>query len=152
MSRERKRTWQDLRGEMLGSPARAFGTVYRRYQEAANAMYAERGWKGGTLSHVQFLAETAEAGTRLSDIARALKTTKQYVGKLAREMAAKRLVTLLPDPADRRAVLARPTERGRAFFQDACEIRAELEARFLGALSSSRRALFVAALDELVRA
>lgn len=152
MSSGRARTWQDLRQEMLASPARAFGTVYRRYQETANAMYAERGWKGGTLSHVQFLAETNEAGTRLSDIATAMQTTKQYAGKLAREMAAKRLVTLVADPADRRAVLARPTERGRAFFQDACEIRAELEARFLGTLSASRRAAFVAALAELVRA
>jgi DNA-binding MarR family transcriptional regulator len=137
---------------MLASPARAFGTVYRRYQEAANTMYEARGWKGGTLSQVQFLAETAEAGTRLSDVASALKTTKQYAGKLAREMAAKRLVTLVADPADRRAVLARPTERGRAFFQDACEIRVELEARFLGKLSPSRRAAFVAALQELVSA
>jgi len=135
---------------MADSPARAFGTVYRRFQEAANRAYAARGWKGLTLSHVQFLSETEETGTLLSDVASALKTTKQYAGRLAREMAAKRLVTLVADPLDRRAVLAKPTERGRAFLQDSCDVRAELEARYLSRLAPSRAATFVATLRELV--
>jgi DNA-binding MarR family transcriptional regulator len=134
---------------MTDSTARAFGTVYRRFQEEANQAYAARGWKGLTLSHVQFLSETEETGTRLSEIAAALKTTKQYAGRLAKEMVAKRLVTLVADPLDGRAVLARPTERGRAFLQDACEVRVELEDRYLGRLSASRAAAFVAALKEL---
>jgi DNA-binding MarR family transcriptional regulator len=149
MSSRRRSQWPDLRREMAASPARAFGTVYRRFQEAANQGYAARGWKGLTLSHVQFLSETEETGTRLSDVASALRTTKQYAGRLAKEMAAKRLVTLVADPLDRRAVLAKPTERGRAFLQDACEVRAELEARYLGRLSASRGAAFVATLREL---
>jgi DNA-binding MarR family transcriptional regulator len=134
---------------MADSPARAFGTVYRRFQEAANQGYARRGWTGLTLSHVQFLSETDEAGTRLSEVASALRTTKQYAGRLAKEMASKRLVTLVADPVDRRAVLAKPTERGRAFLQDACEVRAELEAWYLGRLSASRATAFVAALRVL---
>jgi len=150
MSRGRRPAWSELRREMLDSPARAFGTVYRRFQEAANGAYATRGWRGLTLSHVQFLSETEETGTRLSDVASALKTTKQYAGRVAREMAAKRLVTLVADPLDRRAVLAKPTERGREFLQDACEVRAELEARYLSRLSPSRAAVFVASLKELV--
>ncbi len=152
MSSRRRSRWPDLRREMTDSPARAFGTVYRRFQEAANQGYAARGWKGLTLSHVQFLSETEETGTRLSDVAAALRTTKQYAGRLAREMAAKRLVTLVADPLDRRAVLAKPTERGRAFLEDACEVRAELEARYLGRLSASRAAAFVATLKELAAA
>lgn len=150
MSRQRPRPWSDLRREMVSSPARAFGTLYRRFQEAANQRYALRGWKGVTLSHVQFLSETEETGTRLSDVASALKTSKQYVGKLAREMASKRLLTLVADPRDRRVVLALPTDRGRAFLQDACEVRAELERDFLGRLSPSRAAAFVAVLKDLV--
>jgi DNA-binding MarR family transcriptional regulator len=137
---------------MVDSPARAFGTVYRRFQEAANRAYAARGWQGLTLSHVQFLSETEESGTRLSDVAAALRTTKQYAGRLAREMASKRLVTLAADPLDGRAVLAKPTERGRAFLQDACEVRAELEARYLGRLPRSRAAVFLAALRDLAAA
>src|SRR5262245_10590115 len=149
MSSGRRSSWSALRRETTDSTARAFGTVYRRFQEAANQGYAARGWKGLTLSHVQFLSETEETGTRLSDIAAALRTTKQYAGRVAKEMAAKRLVTLAADPLDRRAVLAKPTERGRAFLQDACEVREELETRYLGRLSASRAAAFVAALKEL---
>lgn len=144
--------WSQLRGEMAQSPARDFGTVYRRFQDAANEAYETRGWKNLTLSHVQFLTETEETGTRLSDVAAALHITKQYAGRLAKEMASKRLLTLVTDPQDRRAVLARPTERGRAFMQDACEVRAELEARYLGQLSARRAAVFVTTLRALVAA
>jgi DNA-binding MarR family transcriptional regulator len=152
MSSGRRRGWSELRREMVESPARAFGTVYRRFQEAANAAYAARGWKGLTLSHVQFLSETEETGTRLSEVASALRTTKQYAGRLAKDMASKRLVSLVADPLDRRAVLARPTDRGRAFLQDACAVRAELEARYLGRLAPSRATAFVATLKELAAA
>jgi len=150
MSRARRRPWDELRREMVSSPARAVSTLYRRFQAAANEAYARRGWTDATLSHVQFLTETDEEGTRLSDVAAALGTTKQYAGKLAKDMEAKGLITLTADPADRRAVLAKPTADGRAFFQDACEVRAELEAEFLAALSPSRAAAFVTTLRTLV--
>lgn len=150
MSRPAPRGWQELRQEMLTSTARAFGTLYRRFQESANAGYAARGWKGTTLTHVQFLSDLEETGTRLSDVAAALQWSKQYAGKLAKEMASKRLVTLEADPRDKRAVLAKPTERGRAFLQDACAVRAELEAEFLGKLATARRGEWVAALKVMV--
>src|SRR3954469_22654438 len=151
MSRARRRTWTELRGQMVGSPARAVATLYRRFQAAANEAYASRGWKDATLSHVQFLAETEEAGTRLSDVAAALDTTKQYAGKLARDLERKGFIPLVADPADGRAVLARPTARGRAFFADASEVRAELERNFLAKVSPARAATFVAILEDLVR-
>lgn len=152
MAKQRLRPWAELQREMVSSTARAFGTLYRRFLAASNESYAARGWDGVTMAHVQFLSETAESGTRLSDVASSLGTTKQYVGKLAKDLESKRLVTLVIDPSDRRAVLAKPTERGRSFLQDACEIRAELEARFLGRLPAARTLAFVDALAELARA
>jgi len=136
---------------MVSSPARAVATLYRRFQTAANEAYASRGWTDATLSHVQFLTETDEEGTRLSDVASALGTTKQYAGKLARDLESKGFVTLAADPADARAVLAKPTARGRAFYEDACDVRAELEAEFLAKLSPSRAATFVSMLEDLTR-
>ena len=150
MPGSRRRTWMELRGEMVNSPARAVAALYRRFQSAANEAYASHGWKDATLSHVQFLTETDEGGTRLSDVASALGTTKQYAGKLARDLESKGLLTLAADPADRRAVLARPTARGRAFYEDACEVRAKLEAEFLGKLSAARAATFVALIREIL--
>jgi len=150
MSRARRRTWEELRGEMVSSPARAVATLYRRFQTAANEAYASRGWKDATLSHVQFLTEIDEEGTRLSDVAAALGTTKQYAGKLAKDLDAKGFITLTVDPADGRAVLAKPTSRGRAFYEDACDVRAELESTFLAKLSPSRVTTFVGMLEDLV--
>ena len=150
MSRLRRRPWAELREEMVSSPARAVATLYRRFQTAANEAYASRGWKDATLSHVQFLTEIDEEGTRLSDVSAALGTTKQYAGKLAKDAESKGFITLTIDPADRRAVLAKPTTRGRSFFEDACDVRAELESRFLSRLSPSRVTTFVALLDDLV--
>jgi len=150
MPKPHRRTWPELQEEMVRSPARALGTLYRRFQAAANEAYASRGWSDATLSHVQFLTETDEAGTRLSDVASALQTTKQYAGKLARDLESKGLITLAVDSADRRVVLAKPTRRGRAFFEDACEVRAELEAEFLSSLSPTRAAAFVSTVRELV--
>src|SRR5215510_8113681 len=138
MSRSRRRSWQELREEMVSSPARAVATLYRRFQTAANAAYADRGWKDATLSHVQFLTEIDEEGTRLSDVAAALGTTKQYAGKLAKDAESKGFITLTADPSDRRAILAKPTARGRSFYEDACDVRAELESEFLSKLSASR--------------
>ena len=152
MSRARRRTWEELREEMVSSPARAFGTLYRRFQAAANAAYAARGWKDSTLAHVQFLTEIDESGTRLSDVAAALGTTKQYAGKVAKDLQSKGLITLGSDPDDGRAVLARPTTRARSFFEDACEVRGELEAVFLAGLSPSRASTFVTMLEDLVAA
>src|SRR3954465_4144338 len=106
MSRTQRRSWAELQAEMIGSPARAFATLYRRFQAAANAAYARRGWKDATLSHVQFLAEIDEGGTRLSEGAPPLDTPKQYGGKLARDLPSKGFIPLAADPADGRAVLA----------------------------------------------
>src|SRR4051812_33757150 len=103
MSRQRRRTWTELRTEMVSSPARAIGTLYRRFQATANEGYARSGWTEASLSHVQFLSEIDEAGTRLSDVAAALGTTKQYAGKLARDLESRRLILLAADPTDARA-------------------------------------------------
>jgi DNA-binding MarR family transcriptional regulator len=135
---------------MLHSAARAVGTLYRRFQDAATRGYAARGWKQATLAHVQFLSELELTGTRLSDVAAALAWSKQYAGKVAKDLAGRRLITLDADPRDGRAVLAVPTERGRAFLQDACEVRSELEAKFLGEVSGSRAEAWVRTLKQMV--
>jgi len=44
------------------------------------------------------------------------------------------------------------TEAGEAFYEDACDVRAELESGFLSRLSASRVTTFVALLDDLVGA
>jgi DNA-binding MarR family transcriptional regulator len=127
------------------------GDLYRKFQIAAAARYAGLGWKGLTLAHVQFLAEVEESGTRLTEIAASLGTTKQYVGKLAREAAERGLVELLKDPSDRRAVRVVPIRKGRTFLADACAVRRELESEFLARLGPDRSRVFLKALEDLGR-
>ena len=56
-------------------------------------------------------------------------------------------------PDGRRATKqAEGGRRGRAFFEDACDVRAEVETEFLAALSPSRAETFVATLRVLVDA
>ncbi|HUX38560.1 MAG TPA: MarR family winged helix-turn-helix transcriptional regulator, partial [Rectinemataceae bacterium] len=118
--------------------------------ETANQRYAEGGWQGMTLAHVQFLSEVDEAGSRLSDIGASLGTTKQYAGKLAKEAAVAQLVSLEPHPHDGRAVLVRPTQRGRDFLEAACAVRRDLEIEFFRDFSESERKLFLALLDRIL--
>lgn len=130
--------------------ARSLWELYRKFQSAAAARYGELGWKGLTLAHVQFLAEVEEAGTRLTEVAAALGTTKQYVGKLARETARLGLVEIQADPSDRRAVRVVPSKKGRSFLADACTVREELEAGFLEQLGPERLRVFLQALEDLL--
>jgi len=130
--------------------ARALWELYRKFQHAAANRYADLGWKGLTLAHVQFLAEVEEAGTRLTEVAASLGTTKQYVGKLAREIARYGLVEIREDASDRRAVRIAPSKKGRSFLADACAIREELEAGFLMRLGPERSRVFLQALEDLL--
>ena len=144
------RRWSELQSEGRGSVARALGDLYRRFQDAANARYADMGWRGLTLVHVQFLSELDEGGSMLSDIAAAMGTTKQYAGRLAKESADKGLISIHDNPNDRRAVLVHPTDRGRAFLEDACAVRRELEDAFFEGAEAAQRQAFLSTLDAML--
>jgi DNA-binding MarR family transcriptional regulator len=123
--------------------------VYRQFQDRAARGYEKRGYDGLTIAHVHFLARIEETGTRISQVAVELGTTKQYASRLAREMELKGLIELLPDAGDRRAVLACPTERGRPFLEAASEVRRELERWFDARLGPDLAREFMKILSKL---
>ena len=51
-----------------------------------------------------------------------------------RELKSCGLIKVMLDPSDHRAVLVRPTERGRAFLEVAAEVRRELEQWYIAKL------------------
>src|SRR5512138_1797579 len=102
------KTWQQLRDEGDWSISKAMMDIYRFFQERSAQGYAKRGFRGLTVTHVHFLSQVEENGTRISTLAEKLGTTKQYAGRVARELAAKGLIELVSDPDDRRAVMVRP--------------------------------------------
>jgi DNA-binding MarR family transcriptional regulator len=68
-----------------------------------------------------------EEGMRLTDIAELASMTKQSVGEIVDDLAARGYVERVPDPADRRAKLICLTERGRTAQAHGFGLFAEVE-------------------------
>ena len=100
-------------------------------------------------SHGRLLDLIAEEGTRPSALAEGAWITKQAVGKRLRELEERGLVVLSPDPADRRAVVARRTPAGERVRAAARRAIAEMEDRWAEAVGPERYGTFRAVLAEL---
>jgi DNA-binding MarR family transcriptional regulator len=67
---------------------------------------------------------TDRAGTRLSDLAEALRIAPRSATEVADALQARGLVERTPDPTDRRAVVLTPTDEGRRVQQEIAAARA----------------------------
>lgn len=79
--------------------------------------------------HGAVLAYLESEGIRATDVARRSGVHKQVIGTLIDELADLGYVERRSDPADRRAKLVCPTERGRAQMAAADGIMARMQAR-----------------------
>jgi DNA-binding MarR family transcriptional regulator len=79
--------------------------------------------------HGSVLAYLDEDGIRATELARLSGRPKQIVGRLVDELEELGYVERRPDPADRRAKLVVPTERGLAQMRLGDEIVADIERR-----------------------
>jgi DNA-binding MarR family transcriptional regulator len=79
--------------------------------------------------HGAVLAYLDEDGVRATELARLSGSHKQVVGRTVDELEGLGYVERRPDPADRRAKLIFPTERGLTLTRLADEVVAEIEAR-----------------------
>jgi len=85
----------------------------RRVDERATARIdATAGRRGFRKAHANLLPHLSFDGIRISDLAERVGVTKQAVSKVVAEMAAERVVEVVPDPTDARARLVRFTPRG----------------------------------------
>jgi DNA-binding MarR family transcriptional regulator len=78
-------------------------------------------------AHSSLLTNLDEDGTRLTLLAERAEMSKQGMGVLARELEAAGYVEREPDPTDARAVLLRPTQRGRDLMHDMVAEMAQVE-------------------------
>jgi DNA-binding MarR family transcriptional regulator len=92
--------------------------------------------------HGAVLAYLESAGIRATDVARRSGVHKQVIGTLIDELADLGYVERRNDPADRRAKLVCPTERGRAQMAAADEVMAQMQARHERRLGSDVYAEF----------
>jgi DNA-binding MarR family transcriptional regulator len=96
------------------------------------------------------LAYLDEDGIRATELARLSGRHKQIVGRLIDELEELGYVERAPDPADRRAKLIVPTERGLNQLRRGDEVVAEIEARHAAAIGGRNYAAFRDALRGVV--
>ena len=92
--------------------------------------------------HGAVLAFLDEDGVRATELARLSGRHKQIIGRLVDELEALGYVERLPDPADRRAKLIFPTERGLDQVLLSDQIVADIEARHAGEVGAKTYAQF----------
>jgi DNA-binding MarR family transcriptional regulator len=90
---------------------------------------AEAGYDDLLPRHGAVLAFLDEDGIRATELARLSGRHKQIVGRIVDELEDLGYVERRPDPADRRAKLIFPTERGLGQVRLGDEIVADIEAR-----------------------
>jgi DNA-binding MarR family transcriptional regulator len=99
-------------------------------------------------SHGRILGLLPPEGSRPSALA-AGWISKQAVGKRIQEMAAAGLVSVEPDPDDRRATIVRRTVEGNRLRSVANEAIAEIEASLAAEVGAERYQVFRDVLDEM---
>ncbi|KAA9379206.1 MarR family transcriptional regulator [Microbispora cellulosiformans] len=100
--------------------------------------------------HGAVLAYIDAAGLRATELARLSGQHKQVIGTLVDELVALGYVERRPDPADRRAKLVCPTERGLAQMRAADGIMAALQERHAHRLGRDVYSAFKATLIDIV--
>lgn len=101
-------------------------------------------------SHGRALRVISERdGTRISDLAEALRIVPRSATEVADGLEARGLVERGPDPRDRRAVLLRPTPAGRRLREEVEAARAADARSLFGRLSADDRATLARILRTL---
>jgi DNA-binding MarR family transcriptional regulator len=91
-------------------------------------------------------------GTRLTDLARRARMTKQGMMLLVDDLETRGYVRRVPDPEDSRAKVVRLTARGRRYVAEARRAVAAVEARARRELGDRRYESLWGALEELIGA
>lgn len=99
---------------------------------------SDRGWDEVRPGHAAlFLHIDRRSGTRLTELARRARMTKQGMMLLVDDLEQRGYVRRIPDPEDARAKIVRLTARGRRYVAEARRAVAAIEARIRRDLGSS---------------
>jgi DNA-binding MarR family transcriptional regulator len=135
----------------LGS--RNLGTLLRdpwlELNARLNAAVAERGFADARPALSAVFQHVRDEGSRVTEIAERAQLTKQTVVYLVNELERLGYVERVPDPADGRAKLVRPTARGHEAVTEARRVAAELEAEWTALVGERRMADLRAGLEAL---
>ncbi|MFI7042474.1 MarR family winged helix-turn-helix transcriptional regulator [Microbispora rosea] len=127
------------------------GQLMRALQEELFETLAEQGHPDVSPRYGTVLAFLDPKGVRATDLAARSGQHKQIVGTILDELVRLGYVTREPDPADRRAKLIVPTERGIDEITKARAILAAIEERHERTLGAGRYAGFREMLQQVTR-
>jgi DNA-binding MarR family transcriptional regulator len=112
---------------------------------------AERGYPDARPGHAAvFLHIDRRSGTRLTELARRARMTKQGMMLLVDDLEQRGFVRRVPDTEDARAKVVRLTARGRRYVGEARRVTAALEARVRRELGDRRYEALRGTLEELI--
>ncbi|MDG4823223.1 MarR family transcriptional regulator [Asanoa sp. WMMD1127] len=109
-----------------------------RVQREIFARAAAQGFADARPRHGAVLAFLDEEGTRPGELARLAGRNKQTMGAIIDELERLGYVRRTPDPADRRAKLIVPTDRGRRFMEITDDFVRQIEQGLAGTLGADR--------------
>jgi DNA-binding MarR family transcriptional regulator len=113
------------------------------------ARLAECGHGDVRAAHTAVFQYLDDTGTTVSRLAARAQITKQAMAELVQYLEARDYLRREPDPADRRAKLVLPTERGREVVAIAQELVPRLEDRITAVLGADRVEALRADLDTI---
>jgi DNA-binding MarR family transcriptional regulator len=111
---------------------------------------AEEGFDDLRPRHGLVLAYLDPGGVRATELARLSGQHKQVIGTVVDELDVLGYVQRHPDPADRRAKLVCPTDRGLAQMRTADDIMAAIRHRHARRLGREKYAQFTAAFMDII--
>ena len=109
------------------------------------------GYEDLRISHESVFSYMPERGTRLTELARRARITKQSMGELVRDLERLGYVERAPDPADGRAQIIRYTKKGRRADAIGVETVVEFERRWANAAGAAEIKNLRATLEKMTR-
>src|ERR671934_2182543 len=112
---------------------------------------SERGYPDVRPGHAAlFMNIDRRTGTRLTELARRARMTKQGMMLLVDDLESRGYVRRVPDPEDARAKVVRLTAKGRRYVAEVRRTVAAVEARARRDLRERRHEAFRSALEDVV--
>ncbi|MEW6058854.1 MAG: MarR family transcriptional regulator [Actinomycetota bacterium] len=124
---------------------------HRSLAAELRASLEERGYPDARAAHAAiFMNIDRRSGTRLTDLARRARMSKQGMMLIVDDLEARGYVRRVPDAEDARAKIVRLTARGRRYVAEARRAMAALETRARRELGERRYEALRSSLDQLI--
>lgn len=143
--------------------ARLLLRAVRAVQSTYIERLQQRGHPGLRTGHIPVFAglnpdtvgggeNSAEGGTRITDLANRAGMTRQMMGRLVRELEGLGYLATATHPEDQRAVVVTMTDRGHAIRTEAAAIISEMEADYAVMLNDPDLVTLKGALQSIIHA